>query len=480
MHPEKPRRRAVLFILPALLLLGGIAVAYYFTGTEQPVAAARPAAATAETKTELQPAAAPVEQPATVKHGNILPAEQPHTSTPAQLPATPASQPVATTKQPAIPAPSSSIPANITPEPVQTVAVPQPVIEATIKSTPLVKPAAPAKEDANVPVKDPKATVAVTGTPQQPVAENPAVADAAPVKPTDTKPASDDTAPATKQSAVPAVAEALPAQPVAEIPAPPATKGTDETATGATDITSAPAAPATPGAKAQETAAASPATPAENALTENPIPAPPKRVSMCFEAGGAYLMGWKNPGATDAQGLNPVIGFNYYNHVSPQLAVSLGAQYTSIGNLVYSNHVSTVTRYGLGAETSVTVITPDKVHYLSIPVRMNYFINDRNTIGLGINVGYLLTIDAKKETYDERLNQRKNYQASKTSGYTEGFKTFDAQLSVFYRRKIYKNLAVNAEAFYGLTDVKENAFFNSNVFERNTGFKLTLMYNLFK
>jgi len=204
------------------------------------------------------------------------------------------------------------------------------------------------------------------------------------------------------------------------------------------------------------------------------------KIIMCFEAGASFLTGWKNPGKRDAQGFNPVFGINYYNYLTPQLAVSFGAQYTTVSNLSYTSHISRVTRYNLGEESDVTVITPGKVHYFVVPIRVHYSVNAQNTFGAGVNVAYMLTIDSKVEKYHERPGVRENHQVSKTQGYTEGFKAFDTQLSVFYRRKIYRNLSVHAEYMFGLTDIKDNTFFNSNVFERNTGFKLTLMYNLFK
>lgn len=210
------------------------------------------------------------------------------------------------------------------------------------------------------------------------------------------------------------------------------------------------------------------------------FPVVQKKILFSFEAGADYLTGWKNPGSRDANGFNPVIGINYFNYVTDKLAVSVGVQYTSVSHLDYVNHVSKTTYYDLGAESAVTVITPQKVHYLAVPVKLNYSINDKNTIGFGCNIAYLLTIDSKVETYNQHPSARDNIKIYSAKGYTQGFKTFDTQLSLFYRRKIYKNISVNAEVIYGLTDIKDNKFFNSAVFERNKGLKLTLVYNLFK
>ena len=66
------------------------------------------------------------------------------------------------------------------------------------------------------------------------------------------------------------------------------------------------------------------------------------------------------------------------------------------------------------------------------------------------------------------------------TGFLDGFTAPDLQLSAFYRTKIYKNLGVNAEFIYGLSDLRNDAFISTNLFERKIGFRLTLTYDLFK
>jgi len=91
---------------------------------------------------------------------------------------------------------------------------------------------------------------------------------------------------------------------------------------------------------------------------------------------------------TDANGFNPVIGLNYFNHLTTKLSVTFGAQYSSIGNLDYGSRTSKITRFRMGEESHVTVITPIKLHYLVAPIKLNYALNSKNTIGLGCNISY--------------------------------------------------------------------------------------------
>jgi hypothetical protein len=203
-------------------------------------------------------------------------------------------------------------------------------------------------------------------------------------------------------------------------------------------------------------------------------------VLISVEAGADYLNGWKNSDSRDARSVNLLFGINYFTNIQHKMDLSIGLHYTSVSNLSSSNYTSRVTRLGFGEESTVTIFTPVKLHYLLIPMRFNYCLTPLNTIGIGFNLGYLLTVDSEIETYTEKFNTKSNQELSKARGYTEGFKKYDSQLSLFYKRRLYPKLAINVEAFVGLADIKDNQFFNSNVFERNTGLKLTLVYNFLR
>lgn len=214
-------------------------------------------------------------------------------------------------------------------------------------------------------------------------------------------------------------------------------------------------------------------------------PSYPKHLFFA-EAGANYLAGWPAPQQRDAAGFNPIAGIGYINNLTENLGLSLGMGYTSIGHLGAYSHTSTVNTLGLGEQSAVTVITPARLHYLALPLRLTMAIDSRNSFGLGYTLAYLLTADSKVETYDQVTNSevgghiRSNYAVSSARGYVQGFSAFDSQLSVLYRRRLYRELFVNTELQLGLTDLKDNKFFASNSFERSLGLKVTLMYNIFK
>ncbi len=201
---------------------------------------------------------------------------------------------------------------------------------------------------------------------------------------------------------------------------------------------------------------------------------------LFLEAGAIFNGGWKNANIKEAQSISPVFGLFFSGKLISKLNFSFGLQYNNINGLDYSSKTSKITRYGIGKYNKVTVITPYKLHFMTIPVKLNYALNNKNVIGLGYNVAYLLNVDSKVETYTQRLTNVEDYTAYKTAGYTEGFELFNSQIVIFYRRNLYKEIWLNAEFAYGLTDLKDNTFFNANVFERNTGLKLSLVYSIFK
>jgi len=205
---------------------------------------------------------------------------------------------------------------------------------------------------------------------------------------------------------------------------------------------------------------------------------------LFMEAGATYLLGWNGGSNTDADGFNLVAGLNFQHYFTNNISAQIGAQYSSIGNITHTSHTISTINYDFGIEKDVTSIKYQKLHYVVAPIKVAVKIGKDNIIGIGCNVAYLLNSQSKKEKYKTYSNDpnaiKNNLTSTKETGYLQGFNPIDVQTSAFYRRNIYKGLSVNAEFIFGLTDTKSNDFFKSNNFERTTGFKLTLCYDLFK
>lgn len=205
---------------------------------------------------------------------------------------------------------------------------------------------------------------------------------------------------------------------------------------------------------------------------------------LFMEAGTTYLFGWNGGGKNDANGFNLLAGINFQHYFTNSISAQIGVQYNSIGNLTNTTHTISNVKYDFGIEQDVTSIKYQRLHYVVAPLKIVFNAGEKNYIGIGCNIGYLLNSESKKEKYktnssDPNAN-KKDLTSTKETGYVQGFNPIDIQASISYRRRIYKGLSANAEFIYGLTDTKNNSFFKSNTFDRNMGVKVSLCFDLFK
>lgn len=205
---------------------------------------------------------------------------------------------------------------------------------------------------------------------------------------------------------------------------------------------------------------------------------------LFMEAGTTYLFGWNGGEKNDANGFNLLAGINFQHYFTNSISAQIGVQYNSIGNLTNTTHTISSVKYDFGIEQDVTSIKYQRLHYVVAPLKVVFNAGEKNYIGIGCNVGYLLNSESKKEKYKTNSSDpnadKKDLTSTKESGYVQGFNPIDIQAAVSYRRRIYKGLSANAEFIYGLTDTKNNSFFKSNTFDRNMGVKVSLCFDLFK
>ncbi len=222
----------------------------------------------------------------------------------------------------------------------------------------------------------------------------------------------------------------------------------------------------------------------DSILTASSLPADSLAQRPCperlvfFELGGAYLMGWSTSSGKEAQGINPFVGLHYFYAINKKLGLSAGIAYSSVYQLKNTSHTSITSQLKFGEEANITVISANNLHYIYLPLKLTYLINTKNSLSCGYNFGYLLNANSTVETYQTRPGYSSTPQLSKAWGYTKGFNPFDGQVALCYRRHLYRLFHLNAEVFYGLQDIKKNAAYKSERFERNTGVKLSLIMNL--
>jgi len=202
-----------------------------------------------------------------------------------------------------------------------------------------------------------------------------------------------------------------------------------------------------------------------------------KNMLWSVEAGFNVLYGWNSPAGTEGRGFNPVLGLNYHNAITDRFDYSLGLHFTSIAHLGAYSDTSKITKYNFGEESQVTVISPQTFYYLNVPLRFSWNFGNKQSLGTALELGYLLNVKSTVETYEESFTTGEK-QSTKELGYTEGVAPFNFQMGFFYRRELFKNLYIQPELFFGLVDLKDDAFFNYSGKERSSGLKLTLLYSI--
>ncbi len=197
-------------------------------------------------------------------------------------------------------------------------------------------------------------------------------------------------------------------------------------------------------------------------------------------------LGWQYGEASEGRGFNPIAGVEINHYVNHKWMVSSGIQYGSIAYLKASEKQFSKTTYGFGSVSVDTIINTTLLHYAVVPVLLEYNLNDKNAISIGGSVSYLVNTNSKVSTRSTAIGpmsgntgEVKTISDMESGYYTNAFNKWDASLSIGYRRRITQRLTASVLANCGLLDIKNNAFFSREKFERNSGIKLVISYTLF-
>ena len=199
---------------------------------------------------------------------------------------------------------------------------------------------------------------------------------------------------------------------------------------------------------------------------------------LSIDVGGGYSFGWKKEGATQGNGFSPIVGISVTHYFSNTISVFVGVQYNSLGNIntLYSN---SSTQYNFGENTTVNSVTLKTLYYIALPLKFQYNITDKDIISGGVNILYLLNTSSTVVSYNQDYFGVSGYTSTTKMGYMDGINNLDAQLTLAYRRKINR-FTISVEGYYGLLDIENSNFFNNNVFERNSGLRGIISFDIIK
>jgi len=172
-----------------------------------------------------------------------------------------------------------------------------------------------------------------------------------------------------------------------------------------------------------------------------------------------------------------MVGFQYQHRLNGRISVHLNALYQTSKGLNSQLTVSNET-YGLGADVNNYRVTPQSLHYLSLPIYFGYH-HDRHEFQLGGQFSYLLNVKSDVHRSYENSFGVVEQEKGTEWGYTQGFKTYDASILVGYDYMLTEQFLVGARANYGIYDVTDNNQFDGQSIDNNVQFRITANYKIF-
>ena len=197
-----------------------------------------------------------------------------------------------------------------------------------------------------------------------------------------------------------------------------------------------------------------------------------------IDAGTFYGFGWNYADTLEGRGFVPVIGFGFSHLFNTKWSFSTGFQYGSVGYLNSEKKYSSSTP-DFGLTMTDTIIDTRWIHYTVVPLFLHRTLNNNNSIGIGGTIGFMINTTSDYITDSQSDFGSLVQTRTRSSGYMEGLNGMNATLAFSYRRRITNKFSFSAEMHYGITDIKDNAFFAKQKAERSTGIKLTFSYAIF-
>lgn len=179
------------------------------------------------------------------------------------------------------------------------------------------------------------------------------------------------------------------------------------------------------------------------------------------ELGAVNSFGWKVNSVRNGNNVSPIAGIKYRYHFNSRNAVSIGASYFYLSNLSEASREFGETTYKFGSTNKITNISINELQYLSLPMAYERNIGSKNKLGIGLNFICLMNIRNKVEIYNETDNNISLVDSYMDKGYGYNQLTnYNAQIKLFYSRKITNNLSLYFEANKAI----RNTFHDYNYF----------------
>lgn len=203
---------------------------------------------------------------------------------------------------------------------------------------------------------------------------------------------------------------------------------------------------------------------------------PPVMGSWWFaQAGFTYIPGFTSSDKT-GKSFNPVIGGGFAFPMGKDFSLSFGLQYTYINHVADSSRLFNSNTYSFGVEKAVTEIGLRRIHYAQLPINVQWHLGTKNILTAGITPTYLISSESQQRSYVQHGGSIRDEKVKSVFGYTAGLRSYDLLLTAGYQRNFGEHWGATARYHFGLTDIKDDAYYGVTKFERNSGFSLLLHY----
>lgn len=230
-----------------------------------------------------------------------------------------------------------------------------------------------------------------------------------------------------------------------------------------------------------------------SSASKKPQANPDKKFTLALSAG---VQGWK----TSKEIRDTFYSYQNYNYTpafnlglqgtykfNPHWSLSAGTQYSVHTRLEEVKNYE-VRNYSFGSTYSQLTVATTRLHYLQVPVEVQYHFGKRHTVLAGVQMDRLLnsvnTLRLNTSVFpggQDTLNPfTSTSSTSKGSGYTNGFRQTSWSLALGYGISFGDRWFIMTKAQYGLTDNTINKYFGNRDINRNTGIQFIVRYNIIR
>ncbi len=200
-----------------------------------------------------------------------------------------------------------------------------------------------------------------------------------------------------------------------------------------------------------------------------------KKQFLNCEANLLYNYGWNHLNQRKANAFNFNFGVNYGLYMLHNFSLSFGAHCYSVRNVNQTIFSDTLSDFKFGVKSNTSEIINNHLMYLTIPINVNYHINNKNYLSAGISIG--------TKVYSKNTLITSNYigeELQSTNSESNNFNYYNVAdrnilLEASYSTIVTKKLWLKAGVYYSVNDL----FKQVNGIQNLKGINIGIKYEIF-